>query len=313
MPLIFADCTDKSVSGVVKCSAIKEIASTCLRFLSEDPNVKGDEKDEKFSSILENLSHKDTTQELRTLSARLLKRDLSAFADLGERLLDPGSVTIHQFIEIILPTFHTVFLGRDSSEDEGVVMRSPSGRRCKKARVVGVSEDSAIDSPEDKLMFCKQAIKLILTGVDERSETVSSDGSEEMEQEEAASQENQADGKDEEEDEIGGGGEPLKYSDGAQELLRRLHQVLAFHERVVLVSSLNDDSSGRKAGDLQRLNKPLDIKLLPSSFGGACSTTAQDSPLHVLAEPLVPIRDLQLHILRTCSNWDQPYIDFCTQ
>jgi len=288
------------------------MASTCLRLLGSEASSEasgGEGSEEKLRNALVALTRKDTTQELRMLSTRLLKRDLAAFTDLGERLLAPGGVTIHQFIDIVLPTLHSAFLGRASSDNDGVAVRTQPGRRSKKARVVDVPEES---SPEERLCFCKQAIRLILTGENSKEDAAAINETDEMQSEDGSddTNENPADSQETKEQVIGGGGHYVKYSDVSQELLRRLHQVLAFHERVDLISSLGDGPSGRKAGDLQGLTTPLDIELLPSSFGGTHSTTALDTPLHVLAQPLIPVQELQLHILRTCNNWDRSYVEF---
>jgi len=316
-------CTDKSVSGIVKCSAIKEMAATCHRLLGEEVAASDEdgEGDERFCAVLDILAQNDSTQELRMLSDRLLQRDVTVFKELGERLIKPGGITIHQFTSIVLPTLHAAFVGRGNSDHEGTVLRpgASSSRRSKKARVVDAPEDSSLGSPGDRLHFCREAARLLLTETEEGDgvDTLQNSAARaEPEQMETEREFNDSDGKGTSQTnaaKLGGGGRHFKFSDASQELLRRLQQVLALHERASLTSSVSEDAgsrSARKAGDLPALTTPLEIRLCPSSFSGSSSEGSQDTPLVVLAEPLVPIADLQLHVLRSCNTWDDAYLEF---
>lgn len=280
-------CTDASETGLVKCGALKDLASVCQSLLlsvgNGSPMDEGGNANDVVSSSPRN--------ELLTVVERLKQRDVSAISGLSELLLDPGSVTIHEFSSIVLPALHASFVGQSKE--------ASSGHQNKKAKVSELGE-SLPDDRHDILMFCQRSLLELTT---DRGIDVASSGSHDGHDTEYE--------KETEYNIRDVSGEPqaskidISYSPGISELLRRLHQVLSFHERLTETSMTSAHS-----GELQSLKKPLELHLAPSTFNSVCSlSTRTRSVLHV--EPLVPVSDLQRHILQTYRICDSDYLRYC--
>jgi len=283
------DCTEKGQGGIVKLSAIKDLTITCKNLLSSESTA--------------------VDQDLSSLSVRLGMRDSEAVRDLVGMLSKPGRITMHEFISWILPSLHASCSG-GSSSGGGDLLSFGSGHRSKKARVVdGAFHDgdgASFDSPEERLAFCKEVAGMVFQETPIYSR-------------ESDQRRPSREGSDEDAD------DPTKESGdtkrlrtdsidttGPSELLRRLHQILSLHESVSVVPTLTMKKPGslgdQVAGDLQALTKPLEIELLPSSFG---DKTVCQSQLVLQAEPLLSMADLQLHVLRTCRLNEPSYAEFC--
>jgi hypothetical protein len=295
-------CTDKAQSGIVKCKAIKDLVAATRRMLS-DPSLSSSFLDIAETSLA-------TTQEFQELTSRLLNRDTRALRDIGVMLLTPGKVSIHQILTDFLPSFHSAYI---SSANEDHLHRkpvSPSGRRCKKARVIDGLSDLSLESPEDRLRFCVQSIRLLVAEDDRVVETrpssvVANDGIEDSPgREEPGSADRHV--------------HEVTFSDAFQELVRRLHQVLAMRERVESFDSAPEYvlpvvSPDQKGSDLQNLTKPIELCLYSSASSALVIGDEAIPTLTVQVEPLVPINDVSLYILRSSTSLDESYIQHCKQ
>lgn len=312
------DCTDKAESGVVKCTAILEIASTCQKLLSSD-SCTNDKNSKPMCNFVENLITKDSKANLTAFIKRVRRRDFHAAKELSTMLDTPGLVTVQQFRDEILPAIHASLVG-SSTESEGFCAedRSTSGRRSKKARVVGnpycESGDPSLDSKEERFAFCREVVQLLvlkpLHGTPDSSSKVTN-VEVVADSYESPNDIEEDDGETDEAKDNDDYRENLYFS-GGSELIRRLHQVLTFHEDVNLFhSSTKSETSTvmRPRGDLQALTKPIELQLSPSTF----SETERMSPLSlkVYAEPLLPMSELEAHVLRTIRCNDSSYIAFC--
>jgi hypothetical protein len=304
------DCTDRSESGLVKCSSLRELSTECLRLLSEDAPADG-EDDFPCSEVFEELSRKDSSAQLNSLSMGLLERSVEAAKELGLLLNNHGRITFHQFLTVILPALHASFVGSSSGHDNAAPSVA-SGHRSKKARVTDGSESSSLDSPEARLEYCREALSAMVTELPRkpsssdglpalfsfaRSETVDLEENNEMSL--GSRRDNTS-------------VDLYRYA-GASELVRRLHQVLSLYEGVQVISTSAEKvvgSSTDRGGDLQALTKPIEIHLSPSAFNESeCVSPRIGST--IFAEPLVPFADLKLHILRTYRLRDPGYLSFC--
>jgi hypothetical protein len=305
------NCTDRAESGVVKCNAIRELTSECRQLLTVEDLP--DETESPDFKVIAKLSGNDNSAELNSLSIRLLERDVSAVEELASMLTSPGRVTMHQFLTVILPALHASLTGRSPGNDSSQVLRAGSGRRSKKARVVGGrrsdNDDAAMDCTEDRVAFCKDIVRVMFLKPSVEGVLAKEETKPEMQ-----------DPTDHEDPEVlddvetrGSRSIDLDVSIGTSELLRRLQQILSFYENVAVVSSSPDRKDGAPAGsqgaDLQALTKPIEIHLYPSAFGESEATS--DPRLVVHAEPLVQIADFELHVLRTCKLNHASYAEFC--
>lgn len=301
-------CTDRAESGTVKCSAIKDLASECHELLSDESPANED--DVPIDDSFDKLSNGDNSSRLKSLSLLLLEHDVEAVKELSALLLSPGGVTMHQFLTVVLPALHASLTGRSPGSDSATALRAASGRRNKKARVIGgtqcESEDGTYDSPENRVAFCKDIMR-IMAGASPCEN-----------QDSTMLQEPQSLGDDElstdTENLRSGGDDDCAVSVASSEMLRRLHQVLSFFESVAVACSSPDRKAGppgSHGADLQALTKAVEVHLYPSAFG---DSEANSHPrLVVHAEPLVPIADLESHVLRSCKLDDPSYVEFCTR
>lgn len=309
-------CMDRAESGLVKCSAIKEVASECLRLL--EASTSGSSKSALATADADGhaLLHDDNVADLNMLSIRLLQRESGALKELAELLRQPGSISIHQFLSIILPALHAALVGRSGNES--------SPRRNKRARVLDGPEDVPSESPDLRLLFSRDAVQHLVLE-DERENDVSpkagkADGKTDMEidgEENGDQDDGDQDDGDQENDETGElrsegrSNSDLQISAGNAEVLRRLHQILALYENVPIFSSASKNgSTAAKGGDLHALTKPVEIHLAPSAFSSQHGS-APKNRLIVHAEPLIPLKDLELHVLRTHRLDDPAYVSFC--
>jgi hypothetical protein len=99
----------------------------------------------------------------------------------------------------------------------------------------------------------------------------------------------------------------------SSELLRRLHQVLSFFERFPTADGPFPTSEGAVASpqgsELQALTKTIELHLAPGRMDG--SVGMLNKKWRVDVEPLVPFRDLRLHILGTARLNDPSFVDYC--
>lgn len=271
--------------------------------------------------LLGNLVPPDCEVDLKSLSQRIMRKDRDAVTELSYALQKPGCVTIHQFCTEVLPAIHTSLV--DSSPPTTVAPLS------KKARVVG---DSAGDvnvgvalcpkrDQDEKLALAKEMAKVLVL------EPLLGKILQSAEESREAGLSNRPDVDLNDEHQEGGGDtdesshddlplsklkedekrDPYSYVEGS-EAIRRLHQLLAFYENVPVVQS--SSSKEGSSGDLQSLTKSIEVHLLPSAFNGLQCTTA-GTKLSFYAQPLLPISELQRHILRACPLREQSYIAFC--
>lgn len=309
------NCTDRAESGVVKCNAIRELTSECRELLSV--GVLLEELEGPDFKVIEKLTGNDNSAELNSLSIRLLERDVSAVEELASMLTSPGRVTMHQFLTVILPALHASLTGRSPGNDSSQELRVGSGRRSKKARVIGGdrcdNDDAAMDSPEDRVAFCKDIVRVMF--LKPSVEKVSAKEETKPELQDPTDDEDDHEDTEVMEDVENSGrrSSDLDVLIETSELLRRLQQILSSFENVTVLSSSPDRKDGAPAGsqgaDLQALTKPIEVHLYPSAFGESGATSNPRLVVH--AEPLVQIADLELHVLRTCKLNNISYDEFC--
>jgi hypothetical protein len=296
-------CTDKSQSGFVKSSVVKALGVECLQLLSDKTSFESLSEDDE--NLVSKLRLSDNSSELESLASRLDRRDLTSIDELGQSLLSPGQVTVHQFRSVILPALFNALVGRRpiDSNDASPHLTPISGRRSKKARVNGDGDDT----PEERLLFCKKAIRLFVGGSEPAPAYAAT----------AAAARGDDEGENvplEDSTSSSSASTIVKYSDAVQELLRRLQQLLSLHENVNLVSDLFGDRATKRDQsdvDLHSLKKPIEIELSPTCVASTTSQNASSSPLVIHSEPLVKIDELQLHVLRAGQISDEVYAKFC--
>lgn len=300
------DCTDKSESGLIKCTSIRELACDILRLLEteEKDEVAGDFP---HAHVLAELSQDDSTMALNAIAVRLLQHDVEAMKELGILLQEPGRVSFHQFFSAVLPAVHASLSGRTSEGDGSIVTNRPKHKN-KKARVAGCPDSTSL-SPDSRFEYCRASVLCLLEDVSKPSEDA-------MQEDRSTATRDQDDQKP---SVLGSSSSALSlkgeiaYSTLASELLRRIHQVLSFYEGVSMFSSSLrslDITGGEKGGELHTLTKPMEIQLMQYSLSTPCSDVRLRR-LQLDVELLVPVVDLELHIRRSCRINDQAYLTYC--
>jgi hypothetical protein len=306
------DCTDKAESGLVKCAAIREVSSDCRKLL--EGGVKTGEDDERSIDVASKLSSQESVSEMESMSMRLLQQDVEAIRDLARMLRTPGRLSIHQFLTLVLPALHAACVTR--SPECGDVTLAGSGHRNKKAKVVGshngdLDESCSQSAEHHRLSFCRELVRAMILEFEEVPPARAN--GEDTLRESSAMSDHESDGGEDGDDDGQHDESPtisereISFFAESSELLRRLQQVLSLYERVTIGPTLYEKKSP-PGGDLHALTKPLEIHLKPSSFE---ETSPSPFSLVVHAEPLIPVADLQLHVLRCCSSLDPSYASFC--
>jgi hypothetical protein len=288
-------CTDKLESGLVKCTAISELATECSRLLTEEISVEDAmckvEKDLEFTFVA------DSASDLDEICKRLIAHDATSLRDLGNLLNKPGRVTAHQFISKVLPSLRASLLGMTCGADESATQVGSTHRK-KKARVLGSSADLRAATTE----FCREAFQLMVQESNKKSceSDAAKPGLALTSSLSAREIETTSDS----------GLVDISYSDGASEILRRIHQVLALYENVQLITFADKLLESSSVRAMQSLAKPIELHLSQSTFNGNEHISAQNRSL-IYAEPVIPLNDLQLHILRAFKVESPHYISFC--
>lgn len=298
-------CTDAAETGLVKCNALKDLSSLCQEYLSttNEPTTFTAEESARFSKTLNYLSKESSRSEIQEIIGRLQQRSVSALSDLAALLLEPGAVTIHEFVSVVLPALHRTFVRQ--------AVPAGGGRQTKKAKVSDM-EGILSEGRHDLLEFCQDSLLQLTAdhGMDTSSAPDKQEANENAMQSELTESEKPGSNIPESDattsvEQHHSSKVDISYCAGASELLRRLHQVLSFHEGV-----LETLGSSPKCNELQALKAPIELKISPSTFNNTTSVSSMTSSV-VHAEPLVPIIDISRHILRTYRITDCEYISFC--
>ena len=279
---------------------IRELASECYRILTDEGN--------EVNQVTDRLpGTKSLVQdELKSLSLRLIQRDVQVMKDLGNYLNIPGRITIHEFLSIILPSLHASIAGQTSNSDT-LAGHKGTIHRSKKARASRGTPDDSLDS---RMKFCKEALRHMIShrvGTNSKLHTVKLETESTKKCSDVSIDEDDNEGNDDNGEKL-----DMSYCAGLSELLRRLHQILTFYESVPVLTMSIEKSSGQSAtgnGDLHELTKPIELLLSPS-FHETSGTSPKPQSV-IYAEPLIPLADLQLHVIRAHRINDDAYMSYC--
>ncbi|MGK3740519.1 MAG: hypothetical protein ACI90V_007369, partial [Bacillariaceae sp.] len=302
-------CCDKVEGGIVKWKFVRELASKCQELLGKS-TISADDGDTKEEDkiwgtrMVEGLKSMDNASDVNTLSIRLLQRDLDSIQGLAFMLRNKGRVTMHQFLNIILPALHSTLMGKKISSE-----RTNSGRRTKKPRVAGMVsgdfEERMETNEEERLEFAKEILKSLdddkSPDHNNNSPMCSQDEDHDNEDMQDGDGDGDYDGSDdyEEHDEIKIGQKDEKVrAKQLPELLRRLQKVLSLHEDLSTIKVAQKEG----VSSLRSLKKPIKLRLTQQQ---------RDRDVTILVEPLVSVDDLSRQILKTASTTLSEYVNFC--
>lgn len=301
-------CTDRGEGGIAKWRYILDLASECVVQLSsieEEGSVAM-----QIEGAFDVAPMQDRESDLKRLASRLREYDTSALIELKTLLLSPSLLTVNEFAMLILPALYAAIVVDDSSLSGRATRESQPMRRNKKQRLRGSFHDTQRSSEsrsENKFSnrdaFCRRLFVDLLDSSGRGEEVrpihaslpahASDDDIPRLLRRGSRSVENEEQRK-------------------VPELLFKLRQILSFSEGVSLFETMGGSSrvEGRAPvqSSLQSLTDPFEVELIPfSNKQGSrpgCATS-------VLAEPLMPLSELQRHILRACRCNDRAYLDYC--
>jgi len=303
------DCTDLAESGLLKCAAIRELSLECRKCLAPESGADCFDEALDISTVISDLSQAADKTDVDALALGLLEHDRSAVEELARMMRTPGQITVHQFMDTILPSLHGACIGRNMENSS-----AQGGHRSKKAKVgVFFSDEEGMRSfsPARRFQFCKELVDLLIFEHGEKisklATTSDEDSGETLDEAGEGESESALMVFNDSESNTNSGKEIALYAESS-ELLRRLQQVLSLHERVPAmgVPLKKKSSSG---SDLQALTAPIEVELLPSSFSEPVPCARNQLSLKV--EPLLPLSELELHVLRGCVPLHLRYLSFC--
>ena len=301
-------CCDKVEGGIVKWKFVRELASKCQELLGKSTIPADDDTKEEDkiwgTRMVEGLKSMDNASDVNTLSIRLLQRDLDSIQGLAFMLRNKGRVTMHQFLNIILPALHSTLMGKKISSE-----RTNIGRRTKKPRVAGMVsgdfEERMETNEEERFEFAKEILKSLDDdkSPDHNNNSPMCSQDEDHDNEDMQDGDGDYDGSDdgyEEHDEIKIGQKDEKVrAKQLPELLRRLQKVLSLHEDLSTIKVAQKEGG---VSSLRSLKKPIKIRLTQQQ---------RDRDVTILVEPLVSVDDLSRQILKTASTTLSEYVNFC--
>ena len=306
------DCTDLVESGLLKCSTIRELALECRKLLAHDCSTES-ETTHDISGTIATLAQ-NSNMDIEAVAVALTEHDHNAVEELARLLRSPGQATMHQFLETLLPAIHSACLGR--SIGHSPVNGGHKNKKAKVGRFFDDEKDLGSLSSSKRSQFCSEMVNMLILQHGEKETKPTSLES----QQETDTSEREAGAIGESELLIANksgptvSGREISFYAESSELLRRLQQILALHERVSVFGNPQrrkptSGSSNSNGADLQVLTAPLEMELLPSSFGE--QVPCARNRLVFQAEPLLPLSELELHVMRCCVPLDPGYISFC--
>lgn len=272
------DCIDLREGGIVKWKHVGLIAGECMRLLAEV------HKRDPCDMVKAEVSAKDWS--LQMMGARIKALDKDALSELSVQISCPGTLTMFEFSNYILPVLHESFCG--------VLVNEQSSRN---APYVSPKKKPRSQSPQTS------------NGVVERLEFISNLANTLILQPVSRSLNNSKSHRDFEQSSKQAGinmdesmatkrcKHPKHATRHAPELLRRLHGVLSFFENFPL------DILAGTAGtsdDLHSLSKPWAIEVLQF-----------EKPFVVHCEPLMQLSCLQDHLLRSTACSNPRFVAYC--
>ena len=311
-------CTNKGEGGFLKASYVRDLADTTSRLLSHQSvdvarpgDSSGKEWAEKMATCLQSMSNND---EVTNLSIRILQADPEALPILATMLESPGTITMHQFLMIILPALHSTVMGKVGNRliEKG---RSGVSRRSKKPRVASTS--SRRDVNDDVVFhpgaltardeFIKCMVKMFVNGSSLRENSDSWNRLDDINDamDESQDGDDDFDGSDDGFDDHEQNQEATANGPSS-EFIRRLHQILALHETLECVHSRSKDLGG--SGHIRQLKKPLRVWL---SNETSSPQQRSSEKLPMLVEPLVDLASLSRQIILFSSVIVPEYVEYC--
>jgi hypothetical protein len=313
-------CTDKAEGGLVKWGHIRNLAVEAGGMVDDEGEDTNDEGEQA---------------ELGMVCRAILERDVRAVELLRGMLDVPGRVTLFEFASCVLPSLYFAMVGERNGmrrNDVNLSRMKPTRRRCKKPRV-GLRRRGKSSVVKrlgneggylmDWSVFMAASVKALILKRDERVSNNAlnrkdSDDVEESEVEPIAEMQMEGHDDADSDDNTEERNPNTKDKSAIPEVLRRLHTILAFYERVIVSQHNARNSEVKNGGELQSLLLPFEIEFQKSNHKASTAdilrqsesgTDLTGSVVHV--EPLMPIAELQRHILRTCRIPIPSYTRYC--
>ena len=267
-------CTDMAESGLIKNNVIRDIAAECKKLLTDDD--MDIDCEEEIGGVLADLQRLSEATDLEANAQALVKYDQSAVEEVATLIKTPGKISIHQFSAVVLPAVHAAITGEANAKSLS------TGPRTKKARTTEGEKDEPTQTSRSN--FCNALVNMLILQFGEKdSRRKKVDDKSTMSEREISI-----------------------YAESS-EFLRRLQQVLSLRENV-RSPALQSKRKNPNGTDLQCITTAMELELLPSSIA---DPPGARNPLVLKAEPLLPLTDLESHVLRGCIPTNPSFLSFC--
>jgi hypothetical protein len=274
-------CMDQNEGGTVKWGCIMELTAACRKMLeNSDAALRSSVGLNRMNleESLEDCRRYVGCRDFSRLARQLRLQDESALTDLASKMESSDHMTNHEFVCFILPALHAALVDKRGATPQ-------------------------------KDRFCLHAIRTF-TAFDEEKPQASPriDDDSHMSIDDIPSYE------DDHDDESMGDTslrENVALVNGVpSSALRRLQDILAFSENMRVLHAFRGEKKDSKSispagSSLQSLVQPIELHISPIN----APETASDSTVFV--EPLLPTKELQLHVIRSCRILDPSYLAFC--
>ncbi|KAI2505138.1 negative regulation of histone ubiquitination [Fragilaria crotonensis] len=272
------DCIDVREGGIVKWKYVQLISRECALAIDF-------QKCDNIDSSKAQLSAKDWS--LQTTSARIKALDVDVLQDLAAQLASAGALTMFEFSNHILPVLVEALCGDSSVVSTPPVSQydPPMKKRKPQFRTNSSNRPCFID---------KFITTLIVQPVVKRFEVEVSDNERKQGDQFVPRGDRNVDPNAATEGEI-----PTRIKQHTPEILRRLHVLLSFFEKLprskVILTGTKETSD-----DLRSLTKPWTIEVIQ-----------YDQPFVVNCEPLMQLSCLKDHLLRSAACRDASFVSYC--
>lgn len=277
-------CMDQNEGGTVKWGFILELAVSCRKLLEDsDAALKSSDGLNRMNleESLEDSKRGIDCPDFSMLAHQLRLRDESALTDLVSKMESSDYMTNYEFVNFVLPALRAALVdthGATIQKDRFCLLALHSFTDF----VEGKPQAAEARSDDDSHMSIED---MPSNDDDDDDDDASMEGTSQQEK-------------------------VALVNRVPSPALRRLQDILAFSENMSVIHAFHSERNDGKCtspngSSLQSLIQPIELHLSPTN----APQTAPD--VTVFVEPLLPTKELQLHVIRACRILDPSYLAFC--
>ena len=276
-------CTDQAEGGIVKWGHILELSVNCRKLLEGMHGVQlpsDGVADMIIDQSFDVMSKGSACLDFSSLARKLRLRDKSALSDLASNMEASDRMTNHEFVTFILPALHAALV-----DTHGVNGDDQFGFKALEALTNLVESLASVEShgDDDSHMSVED-----ITNQADNTGMVDSYG--------------QA---------------PIELANRVPSFaLRRMQDILSFSENMSVLHVIWDEKENGapmsvNGTRLKSLTKPVELKISLWRPPHVASSPRAQGDMTVFAEPLLPSKELERHVIRSGRIEDETYLSYC--